>query len=115
MARINKNTEHAQEAWEFVKVMTGEEEAKSTAIGGGSAATSGDLYDDEEVQEGGVLFSDPDFVDVLENAIPRPVSSIYPKISDILQIELSKALTGDISAEEAAKNMQEKMEEALDE
>lgn len=115
MAMINKNTEHPQEAWEFVKFMTGEEGQKITAIEGGSAPTLADLYDDEEVQEGGVLFSDPDFVDVLENAIPRPVSSIYPKISDILQIELSKALTGDISAEEAAKNMQEKMEEALDE
>lgn len=115
MAMINKNTEHPQEAWEFVKFMTGEEGQKITAIEGGSAPTLADLYDDEEVQEGGVLFSDPDYVDVLENAIPRPVSSIYPKISDILQIELSKALTGDISAEEAAKNMQEKMEEALDE
>lgn len=115
MAMINKNTEHPQEAWEFVKFMTGEEGQKITAIEGGSAPTLADLYDDEEVQEGGVLFSDPDFVDVLENAIPRPVSSIYPKISDILQIELSKALTGDISAEEAAKNMQEKMEKALDE
>lgn len=115
MAMINKNTEHPQEAWEFVKFMTGEEGQKITAIEGGSPPTLADLYDDEEVQEGGVLFSDPDFVDVLENAIPRPVSSIYPKISDILQIELSKALTGDISAEEAAKNMQEKMEEALDE
>lgn len=115
MTMINKNTEHPQEAWEFVKFMTGEEGQKITAIEGGSPPTLADLYDDEEVQEGGVLFSDPDFVDVLENAIPRPVSSIYPKISDILQIELSKALTGDISAEEAAKNMQEKMEEALDE
>src|SRR5699024_4780325 len=71
-----------QEAWEFVKFMTGEEGQKITAIEGGSAPTLADLYDDEEVQEGGVLFSDPDFVDVLENAIPRPVSSIYPKISE---------------------------------
>lgn len=115
MSMINKNTEHPKEAWEFVKFMTGEEGQKITAIEGGSPPTLSDLYDDEEVKEGGVLFSDPDFVDVLENAIPRPVSSIYPEISDILQIELSKALTGDISAEEAASNMQEKMEDALEE
>jgi len=115
MSMINKNTEHPKEAWEFVKFMTGEEGQKITAIEGGSPPTLADLYDDEEVKEGGVLFSDPDFVDVLENAVPRPVSSIYPEISDILQIELSKALTGDISAEEAASNMQEKMEDALEE
>src|SRR5699024_1868850 len=115
MAMINKNTEHPQEAWEFVKFMTGEEGQKITAIEGGSAPTLSDLYDDDEVRDSVVLFSDPDFVEVLENAIPRPVSSIYPKISEILQIELSKALAGDMSAEEAAENMQEKMEEALDE
>src|SRR5699024_12602230 len=111
----NQDTELPQAAWEFVKCMNVEGGQKVTAMEGGSAPTRADLYEDEEVQEGGVLFSDPDFVDVLENAIPRPVSSIYPKISDILQSELSKVLTGDISAEESAKNMQEKMEEALDE
>src|SRR5699024_145082 len=115
MAMINKNTEHPQEAWEFVKFMTGDEGEKNTEIEGGSAPTHAELNDVEQVREGGVIFSEPDFEDVLENAIPRPVSSIYPKISDILQSELSKALTGDISGEEAAKNMQEKMEEALDE
>ncbi|HLR53818.1 MAG TPA: ABC transporter substrate-binding protein [Pseudogracilibacillus sp.] len=116
MSMINKNTEHPKEAWEFVKFMTGEEGQKITAIEGGSPPTLSDLYDDEEVKdEGGVLFSDPDFVDVLENATPRPVSSIYPEISDIMQIELSKALAGEISAEEAASNMQEKMEDALEE
>src|SRR5699024_7269017 len=36
MAMINKNTEHPQEAWEFVKFMTGEEGQKITAIEGGS-------------------------------------------------------------------------------
>src|SRR5699024_7062543 len=115
MSMINKNTEHPQEAWEFVKFMTGPEGQKITAIDGGSAPTLSDLYDDEEVQDSGVLFDDPDFVEVLENAAPRPVSSIYPKISDIMQVELSKALAGDITAEEAAANMQTKMEEALEE
>src|SRR5699024_951584 len=39
MAMINKNTEPPQEAWEFVKFMTGEEGQKITAIEGGSAPT----------------------------------------------------------------------------
>src|SRR5699024_12493513 len=100
-----KNTEHPKEAWEFVKFMTGEEGQKITAIEGGSPPTLSDLYDDEEVKDKGeVLFSDQDFVDVLENATPRPVSSIYLEISAILQIDLSKALAVEISAEEAASN-----------
>jgi multiple sugar transport system substrate-binding protein len=114
MSMINRYSEHPEEAWEFVKFMSGPEGQKITATEGGSAPTIADLYDDKEVQESGVLFGDPDFVEVLENAIPRPVSPIYPKISDIMQIELSKALTGDISAEEAASNMQKKIEEAME-
>ncbi|MDY0404870.1 ABC transporter substrate-binding protein [Virgibacillus sp. 179-BFC.A HS] len=113
MSMINRNTKHPKEAWEFVKFMTGPEGQKITAVEGGSAPTLPDLYDDEEVQESGVLFGDPDFVEVLNNAIPRPVSPIYQKISDIMQIELSKALTGDISAKEAASNMQKEIEKAM--
>ncbi|MBM7600038.1 multiple sugar transport system substrate-binding protein [Virgibacillus halotolerans] len=114
MSMINRYSEHPEEAWEFVKFMTGPEGQKITAVDGGSAPTLVDLYDDEEVQDAGVTFSEPDFVEVLENAIPRPVSPIYPEISDIMQIELSKALTGDITAEEAAGNMQTKIEDAME-
>ncbi|WP_077624611.1 ABC transporter substrate-binding protein [Sediminibacillus massiliensis] len=115
MAMINRHSEHPQEAWEFVKFMTGEEGQKITAIEGGSPPTIPALYDDPEVQEAGALFDNPDFVEVLENAVPRPVTPIYPEISDIMQIELSKALTGDQTAEEAASNMETKITEAMNE
>lgn len=115
MSMISRYTEHPQEAWEFVKFMTGPEGQKITAIHGGSAPTIEALYDDPEVQDGAALFAEEEFVEVLQNAIPRPVSPIYPKISDIMQIELSKALTGDITSEEAAANMQEKIEEVMNE
>lgn len=113
MSMINRYTEHPEAAWEFVKFMTGPEGQKITAVHGGSAPTLTELYDDKEVQESGVLFSNPEFVKVLETAVPRPVSPIYPVISDIMQIELSKAVTGDITPEEAAKNMQTKIEKAM--
>lgn len=113
MAMINRYTEHPEEAWEFVKFMTGPEGQKISAVHGGNAPTLVDLYNDKEVQSAGVLFSEPDFVKILENAKPRPVSPIYPKISDIMQIELSKALTGDITPEKAASNMQSKIEDAM--
>src|SRR5699024_6456433 len=110
MTMINRYSEHPEEAWEFVKFMTGPEGQKITATEGGSAPTLEALYEDEEVKDASIMFGDEKFVETLQNAIPRPVSPIYPEISDIMQIELSKALTGDQTAEEAAKNMQEKME-----
>jgi len=115
MTMINRYSEHPEEAWEFVKFMTGPEGQKITATEGGSAPTLEALYEDEEVKDASIMFGDEKFVETLQNAIPRPVSPIYPEISDIMQIELSKALTGDQTAEEAAKNMQEKMEAAMSE
>ncbi|MBT2216792.1 ABC transporter substrate-binding protein [Virgibacillus dakarensis] len=115
MAMINRYSEHPEEAWEFVKFMTGAEGQKITAIEGGSAPTLKALYDDPEVKETSPLFANPEFVNTLDNAVPRPVTPIYPKISDIMQIEISKALTGDQTAEDTVKNMQEKIEAAVNE
>ncbi|WP_088052364.1 ABC transporter substrate-binding protein [Virgibacillus dakarensis] len=113
MTMINRYSEHPQEAWEFVKFISGPEGQKITAIEGGRAPTLKKLYDDPEVQAVSSLFANPEFTEVLQTAVPRPVSPIYPEISDIMQIELSKALAGDQTAEEAAANMQEKMEAAM--
>ncbi|WP_188455895.1 ABC transporter substrate-binding protein [Virgibacillus oceani] len=115
MTMINRYTEHPEEAWEFAKFLSGPEAQKIAATEGGRAPTLRDLYNDADVKESSALFANPDFVEVLENAVSRPVSPIYPEISDIMQIELSKALTGDQSAEDAAKNMQTKIEAAMNE
>lgn len=73
------------------------------------------LYDDEDIQNVSPLFADPEFREILHNSVPRPVTPIYPEVSDILQIELSKAINGDQSAEDTARNIQEKIENALNE
>jgi multiple sugar transport system substrate-binding protein len=113
MSMINRYSENQEAAWEFVKFMSGPEGQKISAVEGGRAPTIESLYDDEEVKEAAVLFSNEEFVTTLQNAVPRPVSPIYPVISDIMQVELSKALAKDITPEEAAKNMQEKIVAAM--
>ncbi|WP_404455406.1 ABC transporter substrate-binding protein [Oceanobacillus kapialis] len=113
MTMINRYSENPEAAWEFVKFISGPEGQKISAVEGGRAPTLVELYDDPEVQEVSSLFANPEFREVLQTAVPRPVTPIYPEISDIMQIELSKALTGEQTAEEAATNMQEKMEAAM--
>nr|WP_100010029.1 ABC transporter substrate-binding protein [Lentibacillus sediminis] len=113
MSMINRYSEHPEAAWEFVKFISGPEGQKISAVEGGRPPTLKALYDDPEVQEVSSLFADPEFREVLQNAVPRPVSPIYPEVSDIMQIELSTALAGDQTAEEAAANMQAKIEEAM--
>ena len=113
MTMINRYTDQPEAAWEFVKFMTGAEGQTISAVEGGRAPTLEALYDKEEVKSATPLFGNEEFVKVLHSAVPRPITPNYPKVSDIMQIEVSKALTKEITPEQAVKNMQQKMEEAL--
>ncbi|WP_100371983.1 ABC transporter substrate-binding protein [Bacillus sp. FJAT-45037] len=113
MTMISRYSENIEASWELVKFMTGPEGQKITAMYGGNAPTIEALYEDAEVQEVSPLFANEEFVSTLQNAVPRPITPIYPEISDIMQIELSSVLAGSITAEEAVANMEEKMNAAI--
>ncbi|GAB2536129.1 ABC transporter substrate-binding protein [Gracilibacillus alcaliphilus] len=113
MAMINRYSEHPEEAWELVKFLASEEGQKILAVEGARAPTVKALYDDADVQAAGPLFANPDFVEGLSTAVPRPVSPIYPEISEIIQIEVSRVLVGEQTAEQAAENMQSQIENAM--
>lgn len=114
LAMINKNTKHPDEAWEFLKFVAGPEGQKITAIKGGSAPTIISLYQDPDIQKANPFWSDPQFVEAVKAAVPRPVSPIYPKLSEIMQIEISKALTGQETVEAAVANMDTQMKAAVE-
>ncbi|MGO0063418.1 extracellular solute-binding protein [Brevibacillus fluminis] len=113
MGGINKYTKHPKEAWEFLKFMTGAEGQKISAVSGGLAPTLLPVYSDADVQKASPLFANQDFVNGVSAAVSRPTSPIYPKISEVIQIEVSKALAGQQTAEQAAKNMETKMNELM--
>lgn len=107
---INKNTKHADEAWQFLKFMCGPEGQKISALEGGYAPTLKSLYQDKDIKE-----KQPHFEKMskgFEAAVPRPVSPVYSKLSEIMQIEVFKMLTDKQTPEEAVKNMDAKMKEA---
>jgi multiple sugar transport system substrate-binding protein len=111
MSGINKNSKHPKEAWEFLKFMNGAQGQKISAIAGGNAPTYLPSYEDAEVQKASPLFANKDFVNGISAAVPRPTSPVYPKISEVIQIEVSKAIAGQQSAEDAVKNMETKIKE----
>jgi multiple sugar transport system substrate-binding protein len=113
MAGINKNSKHKQEAWEFLKFMTGAEGQKLSAIASNHAPTYLPAYDDPEVRKASPLFADKNFVEGVSATLPRPVSPVYPEISDVIQIEVSKAVTGKQTAEQAVQNMESKLKEII--
>jgi len=113
MTGINKFSKHPKEAWEFVKFMNGPEGQKITAIVGGSSPTYLPTYEDPEVQKANPLYANKDFVNGVKAAVPRPTTPLYPKVSDILQIEISKALAGQQTAEQAVQQMEQKLKEVI--
>jgi multiple sugar transport system substrate-binding protein len=112
-AGINKNSKHPKEAWEFLKFMAGPEGQKIDAIHGGHAPTITSLYQDQEILKANPTFGDKGFVDGLNAAVSRPVAPNYPEISEIIQIQVSKAIAGQQTVEEAVKNMETEMKAKL--
>lgn len=113
MTAINKYSEHPQEAWEFVKFMTGPEGQKISAIHGGLAPTLPALFEDEEILEANPFFKQEGFQEGLEAAVSRPVAPNYPEVSEIIQINISKAIAGEMTPEEAAAKMEEELQKVM--
>jgi multiple sugar transport system substrate-binding protein len=109
MSAINKNSKHKKEAWEFLKYVTSVEGEKTSALIDGASPTLSALYNDAELKAKNPIYADPGFVAGISAAVSRPVSPVYPKLSDIMQTEISKFLAGQQSAQDAVKNMDEKM------
>ncbi|MEW9669354.1 ABC transporter substrate-binding protein [Ammoniphilus sp. 3BR4] len=105
---VNKNVsdENKEAAVKFIKFVTSPEGQKILAMGGRQPILK-ETYKDQEV-----LAKNPHLellYGAFVNAKPRPVSPIYPQISDVMQIQIHKTITGEIKAEEAVKNMQEEL------
>ena len=68
-------------------------------------------YDQPEVQKA-IPFSD-DLRTALEQARPRPVSPVYPQISQAIYKNVNQAISGQMSPEDAMKQAQSDIERAL--
>jgi multiple sugar transport system substrate-binding protein len=95
-------------AWKFVDFLTSEKIQKLFAIKSGKAPTREALYNNEEI-----LKANPHFKrmkDVFLTAYPRPLTPLYPSLSNIMQRYFSKIISStdtDIvkEADDASKEM----------
>ena len=109
---INKNTEHVEEAWEFVKFKAGVEGQKINAITGAQPPLNQDLYQDEEIVEERPFFEL--LVKAVDSGVPRPVSPVWTELSEIMQIEISKVVSGTEDAKKAVETMDTEMKAIVD-
>ncbi len=106
---ISAFTKHKKEAWEFARFLSGERVQKLIALMAGKAPTRVSLYYDRDI-----ISANPQFVkmkDVFLRAYPRPMTPLYPAISNVLQRYFSTALSdkhSDIAglAKEAAREIE---------
>ncbi|QWU17581.1 multiple sugar transport system substrate-binding protein [Paenibacillus sophorae] len=113
LGAISKYSKHPKEAWEFLKFLISEEGEKIVAINNTQTPTYLKLFDDPEVQKASPLFANHDFVNGLGSAVPRTITPQYAKISGLIQVEVSKAIAGQQTAEQALAQLETQIKAAV--
>ncbi len=108
---ISSSSENPGAALKFIDYMTSEERQAEDVVKFSDATPLKAVYDDPAVQK-----AQP-FADELKSAVEqsqsRPVSPVYPQISQAIYENVNKALSGSVSPEEALKTAQEQIDKAL--
>jgi multiple sugar transport system substrate-binding protein len=108
---IASNTKHPEEAWEFSKFLGSEEAHKIQA-------ETGTVIPAYEGTQDAWVKSNPNFnlqvfIDMAKDSVPYPVSIETRKWQQMETDILTKAWTGEISVEDAVKELSEKVNETL--
>jgi ABC-type glycerol-3-phosphate transport system substrate-binding protein len=109
---INRRAENPAAAWAVIDYLTQPEQMRERARVVGQFPSRPALYSgDALVDELGI---DPSLArQVIEYAVPRPVTPVYNQISEILQIHLHRALTRQTSPAAALARAEREMQQLL--
>jgi multiple sugar transport system substrate-binding protein len=110
---INRHTENPDAAWAVINYLTQPEQMRERAHVVGQYPSRTALYQGEALK--GQLNIPPEVARrVIEYAVPRPVTPVYNQISEILQIQLHRALTRQTTPAAALAQAQTDMQQLLD-
>lgn len=110
---INANTEHPEAAWKLIDFLTRPEQMLERARIAGQYPTRKALYDDPSLADALPLPVDR-AREIIERAVPRPVTPVYSQLSGILQVRLHRALTRQESPESALRRAAEEIRTLLE-
>jgi multiple sugar transport system substrate-binding protein len=110
---INANSSHPEAAWAVIEYLTRPEQMLERARGVGQFPTRPALYDDPALKRA-LAIPVAQAREVIEHAVPRPVTPVYTQLSDILQIYLHRALTGQQEPAAALARAAAEMQALLD-
>ena len=98
-------------ALKWIDYITGEENQKNQFLTASQSPTLKAIYDDPEVQKKYEFATQ--LRDAISQAKSRPVSPVYPQVSQAIYKNVNEALAGRVSPEEALKTAQSDMDKAL--
>jgi multiple sugar transport system substrate-binding protein len=108
---LSSYSEHPEEALEFLRFITGERSLKLRAIEGGYLPTRRATYKDEDVLAANPHFAS--FFEVFQNTRNRPRSPHYPRMSDVIQENVHRVLTGELDPSIAAEDIVSQLAEIM--
>jgi multiple sugar transport system substrate-binding protein len=97
---INAYTDHPDAAYKLIAYLTAPEQMAARAQAVGQYPTRPALYNDARLRSGIAIPLD-NARRAIESAMPRPVTPIYTELSEILQIELHRALVRQVEPRDA--------------
>lgn len=110
---INVNTDEEEASRLFVEFMSSYDAQVMQTEGRGVTPCIAAVYEDPEVLE--VMPYLTDAKEAVDEAEPRPQVTDYPAISSVFQIYFHKALTGELSNEDAMAQMDEELNKTVSE
>ena len=108
---VSVYSENPGGALKWIDYITGEENQKNQFLTASQSPTLKAIYDDPEVQEKYEFATQ--LRDAISQAKSRPVSPVYPQVSQAIYKNVNEALAGRVSPEEALKTAQSDMDKAL--
>jgi trehalose/maltose transport system substrate-binding protein len=109
---INANSEKQDQAWEFVKFMTGEEGQRQRALAATLLPTRKSLYEDQEILDKVPVIRLGK--EAIQSTKSRPVSPYYSDMSLKMAEQFSASLKGDVSPEQAVQSLQSELQQIIE-
>jgi multiple sugar transport system substrate-binding protein len=110
---INANSDHPDAAWAVIEYLTRPAQMLERARVVGQFPTRPALYDDPALARA-LTIPPGQAREVIEHAVPRPVTPVYTELSEILQIDLHRALTRQQEPAAALAHAAREMQALLD-
>jgi multiple sugar transport system substrate-binding protein len=109
---ISAYSENPEGSLAFIEFATQPDQQVIQATEASLPAVVSEVYDDPKVQKAAPFATE--LRDAVEQAKPRPVSPVYPQISEAIYTNVYAALQGDKSPDQAASDMNDDIQQALE-